>query len=499
MSDGEGMGSRIARGAAWLIGMRMSIRGLGLVSTVVLARLLAPADFGLIAMAVAVWSTLEVVLDVNFSYALITDSSSDRSIYSTAWTWSILKGFVVGLLLFVAAPWVAAYFHDVRLVEIVRAYGAVSVLSGFQNIGIIDFVKDLKFHKNFAMGTGAKLVSFAATMTAAVLLRNYWALVIGVIVQTSATVVLSFVLSDFRPRLGFKRSVGLLSFSSWQMMGSIINAVVGQLDKLIMGRLVPARELGIYEIAFEISVLPNTEIVTPARQALLGGMVDWVNDSNKFARNYIEAVAIMLSVCLPLSAGLAVVSDPLVRVLLGEKWLETAPLMKVLVFCGLVRMFTDNAWMALNVLRRPRINTMTQAFIGVFYVFFLYYGTTYYGIYGAALGQAATAVISLTINSIVLRRFLDTSLFLAFRLALRTIFATTVMVAVLLAFGPGGQRAAGLGSLPELLLTSAAGAAIFVAVHVLLWVMLGRGDGVEGRILELAVSFLRIRKWRAAP
>jgi len=242
--------------------------------------------------------------------------------------------------------------------------------------------------------------------------------------------------------------------------------------------------------------MPATEIITPARQALLGGMVSWADDRRKFTQNYAESLAIMLSVCLPLSAGLALVSRPLVHVVLGEKWSEAAPLIAILVFSGLVRMFSETASAALIVLRQPRINTMTTSIMAIFYLCFLYYGVTFYGIVGAACGRAATSVISLMLNSIVLRRYLGTSLFPAFRLALRTIFATSVMVASLLAAGLGQSAAYGLDGLGGLLEAVASGAGVFVLVHVVLWAIFGRGEGIEARMVGLTVAFIGLpRRW----
>lgn len=236
--------------------MRWAVRGLGMISTIILARLLVPADFGLVAMAMAVGGALDAVLEPGFNVALITDPNHDRSAYDAAWTWSIVKGLFVALLLILFAPAIAGYFREPRIVAIVYVLAVRSVVSGFQNIGMIDFVKDLRLHRNFMMELGSKLVSFATMVTAAVIFRNYWALIIGMVTQTSARVVLSFLLSDFRHRLSLRGSVGLLRFSSWTLVSNIVGALASHIDAFVIGRLVTARGLGIYGVADEISALP---------------------------------------------------------------------------------------------------------------------------------------------------------------------------------------------------------------------------------------------------
>src|ERR1700733_13906139 len=109
-----------------MIALRMSVRFLGLVSTIVLARLLVPADFGLVAMAMTVWSILDTVLDLSFATALITEPREDRAYYDTAWTLSIFKGFVVAGLLFASAGYIADYFNEPRVTPVIHVFALIS-------------------------------------------------------------------------------------------------------------------------------------------------------------------------------------------------------------------------------------------------------------------------------------------------------------------------------------------------------------------------------------
>jgi O-antigen/teichoic acid export membrane protein len=493
MSTGT-LSSRIAGGAAWMIGLRLGVRGLGFVSTIVLARLLVPADFGLVAMAMTVSSVLDTVLELNFSIALITERRDDRAFYDAAWTWSILKGILVAAALAVTAPLIARYFDDARIVPIVYVLAVSSLIAGFQNPAVVNFIRDLEMHRTFTIGLGAKILSFAVTLAAAIIFRNYWALVLGSLTGSAATVLLSFIMCDFRPRFGFARSRELLGFSSWLMLTNIIGAVRGQIDPIVIGRIISARALGIYRIAWEISSLAATEIMMPVRQALFPGFVKWADDRDKLAQNYMESQAIMFSIALPIAVGIGLVADPLVRVLLGSQWLDAVPVMRILLVGAIVQTICDNGWTVLNALRKPHINTVIGAVTTVFYAVAVLYGVKAGGLVGAAIGHALASVLYLVCNSLALRRFMRISVLSLLRLAWRTIVATALMAAAVILFQGAYLDGSGLNPFAALPLTALVGVAAFAVVHIALWGIFGRGNGVEARILEIGHSLLARRR-----
>src|SRR5215469_11841367 len=152
-----GLGHRIAKSAAWMVGSRMAIRAIGLVSTVILARLLRPEDFGLVAMVMALVTTMEVFGNFSFDLALIRDAEAARDHYDTVWTMSILRGaLVAGGLVALAWP-AAAFFGDPRVQPIIYWVAGGMFLEGWQNVGTVDFRKELTFHREFAFQILAKL------------------------------------------------------------------------------------------------------------------------------------------------------------------------------------------------------------------------------------------------------------------------------------------------------------------------------------------------------
>lgn len=218
------LGLRMAKGAAWMIALRFAVRGIGLVSTAVLARLLAPEDFGLVALAMMVVALLEVLGEFNFEVALLRDQHAKRSHYDTAWTLTLLRGILVaGLLLLLAQP-AAIFFGDSRLATVLSVLSIAAVIHGFANIGTVEFRRELHFHREFIYSLTIKMGTVVGTLLAAVWIRNYWALVIGIICGCVVRVGLSFAMSRYRPRpvpLGMARAHHVFQVALLHCLASI--------------------------------------------------------------------------------------------------------------------------------------------------------------------------------------------------------------------------------------------------------------------------------------
>ena len=153
-----------------------------------LARLLVPADFGLVAMATALSGALAAMSEFGFAVALIQNQTADRRYYDTAWTLGLIRGLLVAGALAACADPLATMFADQRLEPILHVLAVGLVITSFENIAVVDFRKDLQFHREFYYRALAKIASFAFTVSLAVLLRNYWALVSGIVVGQLAGV-----------------------------------------------------------------------------------------------------------------------------------------------------------------------------------------------------------------------------------------------------------------------------------------------------------------------
>jgi O-antigen/teichoic acid export membrane protein len=317
-----------------MIGMRWAIRGIGLISTVVLARLLTPDDFGVVAMAMVSVALLEVFTQSGVDLALLRTTEPTRDHYNAAWSLEIIQGLILAIVLFVTAPFVGGHFEDVRVTEVVRILSIRAVIGGFQNIGVVNFRRDLAFGREFQFGVLKKLATFSVTLVAALALRSYWALVIGQVVGRILEVGISYLMSAYRPRFSLSRVGEIWGFSRWLILSRFARLLNKQFDRWVVGSVGGAAAMGNYYIATDMASSPSDEIVVPMSRAAFPVYSRLQDDPEQLGETFTRALSSMTAITLVMGLGIAVVADNFVRVVLGERWLSAIPLIPWLGIFG---------------------------------------------------------------------------------------------------------------------------------------------------------------------
>jgi O-antigen/teichoic acid export membrane protein len=196
---------QMIRGSMWTVGLRWSLRLTGLVNIIILARLLTPGDFGIVAIATMIVGMVEIFTQAGQTAALIRHPNPTRDHYDSAWTISVLLGLAVGVLILAFAPITTAYFREPRAHLVVEILAFRTMISGAQNIAVLNFRRNLQFDKQFWFSVTPSFVALVVTVGAAIVLKNYWALVIGLMAEQVAEFVLSYAMEPYRPRFRFNK------------------------------------------------------------------------------------------------------------------------------------------------------------------------------------------------------------------------------------------------------------------------------------------------------
>lgn len=329
-----GYGKQMLRGAVWMIGARWAMRVIGLVSTMVLARLLAPDDFGLIAMVMLAYGLLETISYAGVDLALMRSGADTREHYDTAWTVQILQGAFITLLLLAAAPPIASYFSEPRAVAVILFVAPRAVIEGLQNIGIVAFRKELDFAKEFRFTLYNKLLNFVFVVGAALWFRNYWALVFGSLASCVIGVSMSYAMHPYRPRLSLAKMGEIWSFSQWLMISRIGSFLSRKCDEFIVGGYAGTTAMGNYHVASDLATMPSNELVMPVRRAMFPTLAKMADQPREFGVAVLDSFSAIAALCLFMSSCLIVVAPELVGVVLGQKWLAAIPLMRWLALFG---------------------------------------------------------------------------------------------------------------------------------------------------------------------
>jgi lipopolysaccharide exporter len=484
-----GIGRQMAKGAAWMVFMRFSVRGLGLVSTIFLARWLVPEDFGVVALSTSVLFAVEAFGHFSFDIALIRNTKSERSHYDTVWTLAVIRGVVLALFVAAIAEPVARLLEEPRLPPIIYWLALTTLIDGFQNVGVVDFRKHMQFRREFTLVVVQKLISLVVTLSLAWMWREYWALVAGIVIGRITGIVMSYVMHSYRPRFCLAEWRELFGFSKWLLLNNIFHFISSQLDVFIIGRIFGAHSVGLYKVAAEISSLPSTELVAPIQRAIFPGFAKLAHDHKALCKSYIDGISILVLLALPAAGGIAVLADPIVRVLLGPTWLEAIPLLQILAINGIIRLGSANAYSVLLAIGRAKfishLGMLNLVLLGPLLGGGIYFG----GLAGAAWALVLMSCIGLSLSYGITLRALSIRWSRLVGAVWRSWAAAAVMAITLR--GVFGLDVGWL-ALPgmQLVVGGVLGAAIYAAAHLALWWISGRPDGAE-RILLKAFAGMR--------
>lgn len=493
------MRREIAKGAAWMILMRLSDRLLGLASTLVLARLLVPADFGLVAMAMSFIALIELAGAFSFEIVLIQRADPTRAHFDTAWTLNFAFALLCAALTAGLAPMAATFYGDPRLTLLMFVLAAGWALQGLENIGIVNFRRRLDFSREFRFMFGKRIVGFVVTLVLAYAWRSYWALIAGQLANRIAGVLLSYLMEPHRPRLTLAARADLFSFSGWMLVTNILGFCLARLSHFLVGRVEGPAALGMYTTAAEFARLPSTELSAPINRAVLPGLARLTHDRPAMRHILGEVIGTTFALTLPASIGLAMISGLLVQVVLGSKWLDAAPLLCVLAISGAVEVIAANSSVAYLALGEAKLIAGLNAAKLVVLVALAGVLVPSMGAIGMALAELAASSFVVVVSTAVLLRYMTMPAVDLLAVTWRIVVATAVMTAGLFwMLGPpfGSSKV----HPPWMLAASIfSGAALYIASLFGLWWLSGRPPGAEASVLNRATAILRVMSPRLFP
>lgn len=473
---------------AWRLGMRV----LGLTSTLVLVRLIAPADFGILALANSFSQTIDGMLTLGTEEAVIRQAASTRSLYDTAFTLNLLRGLSVTLLVAALAYPTADFFADPRLGPVLLFVACMPLLDGCTNIGTVDFRRDLAFHKEFAIMVLPKLCGIMAAMTAAFLLHSYVAMLFGMGVNQILRVAMGYVMHPYRPTLSLKAWRGLAGYSLWTWLLSLVILIRERSDSLLLGRLMNTASVGFYSVGAEIAALPTTELIEPLGRAAFAGFAAGRHENVDLGETFLRLIGSAALLTLPAGVGLSLVAAPLVALAFGPGWAPAVPVLRILALSSTVMVFghlSQHLLSAHALLGRLVGITLTGAAVRVA---FLGLFIPLYGLEGAAWAAATGVLIEQVLTvATALRRFHVRPAVLAAHIW-RPVLAAGVMAAVLAATGFGWSADDRFMALAE---GTVVGAVVYGSVLLGSWIVSGRPAGAEADVL-LLLTRLSARRWR---
>ena len=319
----EQLSHRVAKGGFWVFALRITKQIFYIIRLIILARILAPADFGLLGIAMLTMMTLETFSQTGFQAALIQKKEDINAYLNSAWTVGILRGFILFIILYFIAPYVAAFFNSPQAKPIIQVIGFAILINAFTNIGVVYFQKELEFKKQFIYQFSGTLADFVIAVSAALLLRSVWALVFGLLAGNAARLVVSYFIHPYKPHISFDivKLKELFGFGKWVLGSSILIFLITQGDDIFVGKLLGTTMLGFYQLAYKISNTPATEITHVISGVTFPAYSKLQDDIPRLREAYLKVLQLTAFLSFPLAGLIFVLAPDFTKIFLGEKWL----------------------------------------------------------------------------------------------------------------------------------------------------------------------------------
>jgi O-antigen/teichoic acid export membrane protein len=452
-------------------------------SMVVLARLLAPTDFGLVGMATACTGFLELFRDAGLSMATVQRVTITRAQISTLFWINLAVGATLAALCAAIAPFLTTFYHEPRLLWVTIVIGAGFVVSGAAAQHRALLMRDMRFALLTAIDIGSLFVSVALGIGMAAGGQGYWALV-GMTVSLNVVSVLSlWVAGGWLPGRP-QRGVGvrsMLKYGGTLTLNSVIVYIAYNADKVLLGRFWGADVLGIYGRAYQFINLPTSNLNTAIAQVAFPALSRLQDDPERLKSYFLKGYSLFLSLVLPITMACALFAEDIIRVFLGPKWGEAAPVFRLLAPTILAFAFINPfGWFMQATGRATR--SLQIAFLLAPVVILGYLAGLRYGATGVAAGFSVATVVLVLPVIFWATRGTSITVMDTLRVVLRPFLSIMVGAGVALAAWPFIR----LLSSPLLRLVAANGI-MFCIYAVLLWFVMGQKAVYLGLLKDLGV------------
>ncbi len=387
------------RAGLWLTVYRFFSKGIGVVKTAILARLLTPTQFGVFGVVSIGLNLLETFSDAGIETALIQQDKIARTDLTTAWLLGIARGLIVGLILFLSAPLIAAYFTTPGIEPFIWAIATTPPLRALRNPSAAQLKKDLNFKPESFMLMSGSLIEVITAISVTLLTYSVWGLVASIVAGALAELAASYLFMPL-PKLSKPSLVSakkLLSYGRWLWSTSALAYLINQGDDIVVGKILGTSALGFYQNAYKIASLPATQITDTISRVTFPAFANIYTDKIRLRRALKKTLWLTALTTIPATLALVLLARPLTLIIFGPAWLPLVPALRVLGTYGAIRAVITILGSLAKAVGKPKM-VATNGLLRFIILFALIVPLSQtFGIVGASWAT----VISITIGSLV--------------------------------------------------------------------------------------------------
>jgi PST family polysaccharide transporter len=326
------LAARAVRGGAVSFGGQGVQFGFSIATTFVLARLLTPSDFGLVAMVAVIVAFGNLLREAGLSAAVVQARTISRDQCSALFRVNLLASVVLGAVVSACGPAIAHFYGHPELTWITVGLGLPLILDGLATQHLALLRRNMKFTALMIGQVGFQASYFVGAVATAALGFGYWSLVFGNALGVAVAVTLAFSFCHWLPSRPAKGTSvrGLLRFGGHVLGSNIVNYFSGNTDNILVGRFLGAVPLGLYSRAFNFFALPLTQIREPIQRVGLPALRHLVDEPERFRRYFLRITGVVATLSFPLALICIIAGDFIVRLLLGPQWLGAVTVFRIL-------------------------------------------------------------------------------------------------------------------------------------------------------------------------
>jgi O-antigen/teichoic acid export membrane protein len=391
---------------SWRSVQHVGVKLIYLARLLILARLLAPADFGLLAIAVVAVEFLMQLTNIGEIPALVQRADIERSHYDAAWTVGLLRAVGIGAIAVLAAPLIADVFSEPRAVNVIRALALRPVLQAAASIGVARLTRDLQFRTLAILWVVEALASTVVAVALASPL-GVWALVAGALAGPAVFSLLSHVVAPHRPRLCFRRNaiVDLVRFGRWVFLTVLMTLAGRSVLQATISRQLGVVELGLYALAARLAFLPAeaSAVVLGAVSFPLFSRLQ--SEAAKTAAAFRTLFSGLCAFVLPVVGLIVALAPSMIDEVLGEKWAGTVPIIRLLAGVSAVGLLGDTARPMFLGMGRPYVVTVLATVQSICVSILVWILAGPYGLVGAAFAWLPAVAASQIVCALFIHRY----------------------------------------------------------------------------------------------
>ncbi|MBU2883718.1 lipopolysaccharide biosynthesis protein [Psychrosphaera sp. B3R10] len=478
--------SKLASGAILMLLTRLIVNLLGIISSLILVRILSPEDFGVAAIAMSIYAFISLFGEFGFNTALIQKNTPVKSDYDAAFTVNFIFGILASLAMLLASESLSSFFNEPRLEPVFYVLASLFFINGCKNIKIVDFQINMDFAKELKLQVLPKFLSFFLTLFLAYQLQSYWALVYGTIFLSLINIVFSYMMIAYKPTFTLKGSKALFNYSKWLMLNNFFYYINNKSIDLLVGKLISTSAAGIYNISKEMATLPSTEIAAPINKASFPAYSKEKNNPEQLRELFYKTTSMITIIALPASMGLFMTADYFVPVVLGEKWLDAIPVVQLLSLFAFFSSISSNNGYVFLAIGKPKITTFISGIRILSFFIFLYIFDLTNSVEDPAEALVYTAIANMIVAYVWLKYEINISLLKVIYVNFRSTLSTLIMCLVLFVIKQNYEIDVSLVNFLSLVI---GGVFTYSASLILIWIISGKPNSIEKHVL-LAITKL---------